>query len=245
MRVRRMSSPVWAYSPRWLAVDSLCWLALAGVSQVTWKHRQRCRQNCGRRQIWHRTTFQNKPWELLTFFRNSSATMRALALTDSFISLISLSISSMKWMTKSTSLCLYICSVWKLVIRKLISYPCSANIKKKLIIVILDSKHAMHHPPLLPQLVSSSGWRSSLLSSSWSAWTCGKESSQSHQPEVNFTNTDMLVCVNESFCKKIQSLTCLTAMLTLTELMDPSMRTFSLSFRLMTTGWSNSSLLLL
>lgn len=45
----------------------------------------------------------------------------------------------------------------------------------------------MHHPPLLPQLVSSSGWRSSLLSSSWSAWTCGKESSQSHQPEVNFT----------------------------------------------------------
>lgn len=65
--------------------------------------------------------------ELLTFFRNSSATMRALAFTDSFISLISLSISSMKWMTKSTSLCLYICSVWKLVIRKLISYPCSAN----------------------------------------------------------------------------------------------------------------------
>lgn len=33
------------------------------------------------------------------FLRNSSATIRALALTDSFISLISLSISSMKWMT--------------------------------------------------------------------------------------------------------------------------------------------------
>lgn len=56
-----------------------------------------------------------------TFLRNSSATIRALALTDSFISLISLSISSIKWMTKSTNLCLYICSVWKLVIRKLIS----------------------------------------------------------------------------------------------------------------------------
>uniref|UniRef100_A0A0E9XAM1 Uncharacterized protein n=1 Tax=Anguilla anguilla TaxID=7936 RepID=A0A0E9XAM1_ANGAN len=55
------------------------------------------------------------------FLRNSSATMRARALTDNFISLISLSISSMKWMTKSTSLCLYICSVWKLVMRKLMS----------------------------------------------------------------------------------------------------------------------------
>lgn len=49
--------------------------------------------------------------------------MRARALTDSFISLISLSISSMKWITKSTNLCLYICSVWKLVMRKLMSYP--------------------------------------------------------------------------------------------------------------------------
>lgn len=74
--------------------------------------------------------FKLKTRELLTFFRNSSATMRALALTDSFISLISLSISSMKWMTKSTSLCLYICSVWKLVIRKLISYPCSPKKKQ-------------------------------------------------------------------------------------------------------------------
>lgn len=65
---------------------------------------------------WHIT-------ERLTFLRNSSATMRALALTDSFISLTSLSISSIKWMTKSTNLCLYICSVWKLVMRKLMSYP--------------------------------------------------------------------------------------------------------------------------
>lgn len=56
-----------------------------------------------------------------TFLRNSSATIRARALTESFISLISLSISSIKWMTKSTNLCLYICSVWKLVMRKLIS----------------------------------------------------------------------------------------------------------------------------
>lgn len=61
------------------------------------------------------------PFQSLTFLRNSSATMRALALTESFISLISLSISSMKWMTKSTSLCLYICSVWKFVIKKLMS----------------------------------------------------------------------------------------------------------------------------
>lgn len=58
-------------------------------------------------------------------FRNSSATILALAFTANFISDTSLSISSMKWITKSTNLCLYICSVWKLVIRKLISYPFS------------------------------------------------------------------------------------------------------------------------
>ena len=52
---------------------------------------------------------------------NCSATMRALAFKLNFISLISLSISSMNWMMKSTSLCLYICSVWKLVMRKLMS----------------------------------------------------------------------------------------------------------------------------
>lgn len=40
-------------------------------------------------------------------------------------------------------------------------------------------------------------------------------------------------------------LTCLTAMLTLTELMEPSIRTFSLSLRLMITGWRSNSLLLL
>lgn len=68
--------------------------------------------------------------DFLTFLRNSSATIRALALTDNFISLISLSISSMKWMTKSTSLCLYICSVWKLVIKKLISYPWNHSVKQ-------------------------------------------------------------------------------------------------------------------
>lgn len=67
----------------------------------------------------------------LTFLRNSSATMRARALTDSFISLISLSISSMKWITKSTNLCLYICSVWKLVIRKLMSYPWGGKTAEK------------------------------------------------------------------------------------------------------------------
>lgn len=39
--------------------------------------------------------------------------------------------------------------------------------------------------------------------------------------------------------------TCFTAMLTRTELMEPSIRTFSLSLRLMITGWRRSSLLLL
>lgn len=39
--------------------------------------------------------------------------------------------------------------------------------------------------------------------------------------------------------------TCLMAMLTLTELMEPSIRTFSLSLRLMITGWRSNSLLLL
>jgi len=40
-------------------------------------------------------------------------------------------------------------------------------------------------------------------------------------------------------------LTCFTAMLTRTELMEPSMRTFSFSFLLMITGCNSSSLLLL
>ena len=60
-------------------------------------------------------------------WRNSAAHMRARVLTDNFKSLISLSISSIKLIIKSTSLCLYICSMWKLVIRKLMSYPCNIN----------------------------------------------------------------------------------------------------------------------
>ncbi len=62
-----------------------------------------------------------EPSVLLTLFRNSSAQILALELTHSFISEISLSISSMKWMTKSISLWRYISSVWKLVIKKLMS----------------------------------------------------------------------------------------------------------------------------
>lgn len=45
-------------------------------------------------------------------------THRALAFKLNFISEISLSTSSINWIIKSTSLCLYICSVWKLVMRK-------------------------------------------------------------------------------------------------------------------------------
>ena len=59
----------------------------------------------------------------LTLFKNSSAHILALELTHNFISEISLSISSMKWITKSISLWRYISSVWKLVIKKLMSYP--------------------------------------------------------------------------------------------------------------------------
>ncbi len=54
-------------------------------------------------------------------FKYSSTHVRARELTDNFISHISLSISSMKPIIKSTSLCLYICSVCKFVTRKLTS----------------------------------------------------------------------------------------------------------------------------
>jgi hypothetical protein len=57
--------------------------------------------------------------------RYSWATVRARALTDSLMSLISLSMSSMNVMTKSISLCLYMLSVWVLVTKKLMSYPCT------------------------------------------------------------------------------------------------------------------------
>lgn len=46
-----------------------------------------------------------------------------MLLTNSFISEISLSTSSMNWIMKSTSLCFNISSVWKFVIRKEMSYP--------------------------------------------------------------------------------------------------------------------------
>ena len=60
----------------------------------------------------------------------------------------------------------------------------------------------------------------------------------------------MLIChmgapglpVRQGICGE---LTCFTAMLTRTELMEPSIRTFSFSFLLMVTGCSRSSLLLL
>lgn len=129
-------------SSHWLADYSFSTFMLIGPCRVFTSFcestAEEYHQNCGQKKphiiyvplLWTATrmkhvniqkqTINNK---LRTFFRNSSATTRALALTDSFISLISLSISSMKWMTKSTNLCLYICSVWKLVIKKLISYP--------------------------------------------------------------------------------------------------------------------------
>jgi hypothetical protein len=46
-----------------------------------------------------------------------------VSLTKSFISDISLSTSSINWMMKSTNLCFNMSSVWKLVIRKEMSYP--------------------------------------------------------------------------------------------------------------------------
>jgi hypothetical protein len=49
--------------------------------------------------------------------RRTSAVIRARALSESFISEISLSTSSMNWMIKSTSLCLSIVSAWALVMR--------------------------------------------------------------------------------------------------------------------------------
>lgn len=54
-----------------------------------------------------------------------------------------------------------------------------------------------------------------------------------------------IVVLKKTTTSNCVKMTCLTAMLTLTELMDPSMRTFSLSLRLITTGWRSSSLLLL
>eukprot|EP00730_Choanoeca_flexa_P013124 TRINITY_DN4986_c0_g1_i2.p1 TRINITY_DN4986_c0_g1~~TRINITY_DN4986_c0_g1_i2.p1 ORF type:complete len:108 (-),score=13.42 TRINITY_DN4986_c0_g1_i2:52-375(-) len=96
-------------------------------------------------------------------------------------------------MTKSTSLCLYICSVWKLVIKKLISYP-------------------------------SMGLRRSTK----------KFSARIIMKRINFLQRIFSI-----------SSACLMAMLTRTELIDPSMSTRSLAERLTTTGVNNSSLLLL
>ena len=53
--------------------------------------------------------------------KNLAATTRPLELTPSFISLTSLSMSSMNCITKSTILCLNMVSVWEFVMRKLMS----------------------------------------------------------------------------------------------------------------------------
>lgn len=111
--------------------------------------------------------------------------------------------------------------------------------------------HRLHPPPL----VSSSGWRSSQLSSSWIAWIYGTGSSQSRPPAAADQSAlpTQFRSLYESNWKTAKDTgtqtaewpTCLTAMLTLTELMEPSIRTFSFSFRLMITGWRSNSLLLL
>jgi hypothetical protein len=102
-----------------------------------------------------------------TFLRNSSAQIRALALRVSFMSLISLSISSMKLMTKSTSLCLYICSVLKFVIRKLMSYPCTTHkTKTALNKVFCCFKRTLYGFPFVLQPVFSSSPRSAQRASS-------------------------------------------------------------------------------
>jgi hypothetical protein len=59
----------------------------------------------------------------LKFFRYSAVTNRARAETESFMSDISASMSCMNCTMKSTTLCLNMCSVWKLVTRKEMSYP--------------------------------------------------------------------------------------------------------------------------
>lgn len=121
-----------------------------------------------------------------------------------------------------------------------------------------------HWTLFLPPPASFSRWRSSLLSSSWSAWIYGTESFQSHLPTQDYLGLQILLesfgelsFHNKRFNVKqyfagekkwlhtVTWLTCLTAMLTLTELMEPSIRTFSLSLRLMITGWRSNSLLLL
>lgn len=62
---------------------------------------------------------------------------------------------------------------------------------------------------------------------------------------TNSCDVYMSVLITNIWCKSGSALTCLTAMLTLTELMEPSIKTFSLSLRLMITGWRSNSLLLL
>lgn len=62
--------------------------------------------------------------------KKPSATILALALILSFISLISLSTSSMNSITKSTNLCFLSSSVFLFVTKKLISYPVTGFLRR-------------------------------------------------------------------------------------------------------------------
>ena len=110
---------------------------------------------------------------------------RQLHLTDFFVNFLH------EVDHKVHQLCLYICSVWKLVIRKLISYPATGFLRR---IKKFSARIIMKRMNLWHRIFSISS-------------------------------------------------ACFIAMLT--ELMEPSIRTFSFSFLLMVTGCSRSSLLLL
>ena len=56
-------------------------------------------------------------------------------------------------------------------------------------------RHLVHVPPL----ASSAGWRSSPLSSSWSAWTYGTGSSRSHPPAGQSLIWEITIRRNDSF----------------------------------------------
>lgn len=108
---------------------------------------------------------------------------------------------------------------------------------------VLCSHHHETHEFMAQNLLNLICLQQQIIYKQWSDYRHGSDLYISH---IRQSSVFVLGSKHkDSSTQKVAWLTCLTAMLTLTELMEPSIRTFSLSLRLMITGWRSNSLLLL
>lgn len=121
------------------------------------------------------------------------------------------------------------------------------NFKRSMSLYVSTTQH-------LPRMVYGEEWRSCQHAASWSPWTCDTVSFLSHQPAQHTMtiHSATVLAVSDAMLRQyrinvmsVPSSTCLMAMLIRSEFIEVSIRTFSFSLRLITTGCRSSSRLLL